>query len=56
MPNSLRDEIKDAIRYALDEAQDKNFDADIIANIADAVFEILGISPKDQDKPFKRGQ
>ena len=52
--NSKRDNVKDAIRGTLAEyynTAEIEIDADLVADIADAVFDALGISEIEQDKP-----
>ena len=55
--NSMRDEVKDAIAKVLViKPEPKSFSEayELSAEIADAVFEVLGIDETTQDKP-KRG-
>lgn len=57
--NSQRDNVKDAIRGALMahpaiEDEGTAQDADLIACVADSVFEALGISEQEQDLPAGR--
>ena len=49
---TVRDEVKDSIRAALAvhyKIDDLKVDADLVANIADVVFDSLSIEPKEQD-------
>ncbi len=51
MTNSIRDNVKDAIRETLAQKTALELvDADLVANIADAVFDALEITPEEQDK------
>jgi len=55
--NSLRDDVKDAIRSNLANyynADVMDIDADLVADIADSVFDVIGISDDDQDKITKK--
>ena len=54
--NSLRDNVKDAINGNLANyfrINHTEVDADLVADIADDVFAVLGISEEDQDKEEK---
>ena len=52
--NSKRDRVKDAIRGHLAEyyrAAECRIDIDLVCDIADSVFDALGISERAQDRP-----
>ena len=54
--NSIRDDMKDEIRQVLKDHFDRNLesreiDNDLIANLADVVFNVMDIDPADQDRP-----
>lgn len=58
MGNSVRDEIKDAVRstlkdllegYSLGEASSEDVVCEAVASISDAIFYILGVAPEEQD-------
>ncbi|RPI56249.1 MAG: hypothetical protein EHM49_00740 [Deltaproteobacteria bacterium] len=56
--NSVRDEVKDAIRYDLAgyfKIDISEVDAELIGALADSVFGALGIDYKEQDYSKERG-
>ncbi len=50
--NNLRDDVKDVIQNCLDQVVGVYIHDDLTYNIADAVFEVLGITEEQQDSNF----
>lgn len=57
MSNSLRDEVKDAIRVAILDSpywpKEKGDPIDLVCSIADEVFAVMGIPEDEQDLPVE---
>lgn len=57
MGNSLRDEIKDIVRLSIMDSSfydsSKGDPIDLVCNITDNIFEVLGIPEEEQDLPIE---